>query len=258
MRVSTCVAGVLVAAAPASGGVLIGVSSGHALYEVDTQTGATTRIGTVSSNVHIPAGLAYDRVSDTVYLSSSSGIDNSLYTLDVATGVATLVGRFGPNQFTMHGLEFDDSTGTLYGGSTFGDLCRIDPITGAATPLGPFGGPGFLQLGYDPSSDTLYGDFGGILHIVNRQNGVRTPIGPLAGPPWLSAIAYNRDDGLMYALSNIADELYTMNLATGAVSRVGSTGPGENLLGLVYIPAPGTLVVVGVGVATARSGRRRR
>lgn len=254
MRYLEVVSTWLLGTAPALGGVMIAVSSGHGLYEIDAATGAKTRIGTVSSNVHTPAGLAYDRATDTAYI-CSTGLDDAVYTLDVGTGVATLVGAFGSSSFLMHGMEFDDSTGTLYGGSS-GTLYRIDRNNGHATPVGSQSGVGNLRLGYQPYSDTLYGIYGNVLQVVDRQTGVRTPIGPLAGPTNTSAMAFSRDDGQMYVLDNLSDALYTVNLTTGAASLVGSTGGGENLLGLAYIPSPGTLLALGLGAVAAN--RRTR
>ena len=50
---------------------LIAVDSSRALYEIDMNTGAKTQIGTVSTNASTTAGLAYDRATGTVYLTST-------------------------------------------------------------------------------------------------------------------------------------------------------------------------------------------
>src|SRR5688572_6008934 len=113
---------VLSAVALATGGSafaadrLIAVDSSRAIYEIDRATGVKTQIGTVSSNAPSPAGLAYDRANDILYVTSSSS--DSLYTMDLDTGAATLVGPYGDASLVMHGMEYDDSTGTLYGAST--------------------------------------------------------------------------------------------------------------------------------------------
>jgi hypothetical protein len=61
-------------------------------------------------------------------------------------------------------------------------------------------------------------------------------------------------------VDNSTDVLYTINLATGAATAVGSTGSG-NLLGLMYydpIPEPGTMLALGVGLAAVARRRRKK
>jgi len=75
-------------------------------------------------------------------------------------------------------------------------------------------------------------------------------IGPLNGPTNPNGVAFNRDNGLMYMVDNSTDNLYTINLLTGAATLIGSTGSG-NLLGLVYIPVPepASVALLGLGGA---------
>jgi hypothetical protein len=66
----------------------------------------------------------------------------------------------------------------------------------------------------------------------------------------------------MFLLDNNTDSLYSLNLTTGSATRVGSTGPGGNLLGLDYLPGaavpePGTLALLGLGVAGLAAARGR-
>lgn len=229
----------LALAALASSGVaqrMIACDSSRVLSEIDITTGAKTAIGTISVNAGTTAGLAYDRASQTMYLTSTG--NDSLYTLDITTGTATLVGAYGDSAIVMHGLEWDSSTGTLYGESSHnGGLYSISTVTGVATLIGTSGLTGFTNLGFDSANNVMYATNGGTdsLYTMNLGSGAATLVGALNGPTNPNGVAFNSDDGTMYLVDNSTDTLYSINLATGAATVIGSTGTG-NLLGLAYIP----------------------
>ncbi len=240
-------------------GRLIGVDSSRALFEIDMATGAKTQIGTVSSNAGTTGGLAYDRVSDTLYLSSTS--NDSVYRLNLATGNATLIGTYGPD-VVMHGIEWDSSTNTLYAASsTPNSFYTVNTSTGAATLVGSIGLTSFNNLGYDSTNDVMYMTNGGTdnLYRIDRSTGATTLVGGLLASSNPNGMTYNADNGVMYMVDNTTDTLYSLNLQTGAANAIGSTGTG-NLLGLVYvnpIPEPATMLAMAAGLA-ALVGRRRK
>lgn len=244
-------------------GRLIAVDSSRALYEIDMATGAKTQIGTVSANAGTTGGLAYDRVNNVMYLTSTS-LD-SLFTLDINTGAATLVGAYGDASIVMHGLEWDSSTNTLYGASGVAannNLYTLNTSTGAATLVGNIGLGAFNNLGYNSDTNVMYLTQTGTdsLYTIDRASAVPTLIGPLgAGSTNPHGLAYNFDNDTMYLIDSSADNLYTLNLATGAATLVGSTGTG-NLLGLAYVnpvPEPATLAALGLGVVAILKRRKK-
>jgi DNA-binding beta-propeller fold protein YncE len=235
-------AALALAAGTAAQDRLIAVDSARAVYEINMATGEKTQIGTVSSNAGTTAGLAYDRATGTMYLTSTG--NDSLYTLDLTTFEATLVGPYDPltPAIVMHGLEFDDSTGTLYAASSHnGGLYTINTTTGAATLVGSSGLTSFTNLGYDPTTNVMYGTNSGTdsFYLVDRATGAMTLIGPLTGPTNPNGLAYNTTDNKLYLVDNSTDILYTINLTTGGANAIGPTGTG-NLLGLAFIPETST------------------
>jgi len=236
---------------PARAGQLIAIDSTRILYEIDPATGAKTQIAIVSSFVGTAAGLARDPSSGTIYLTSAT--TDTLYTLDVGTGIPTVIGGYGTTSVVMHGLEWDSTQNTLWGGSG-GNLWHINPANGFASLVGLSGLSAFMNLGYVPGADVLYGTNNGTdnLYQVNRNTGTVTLVGPLMGGATNpSALAYDTDNSVLYMLDANNDSLYTVDPATGAATLVGPHGPSD-LLGLVYIPGtpPHTPFCFGDGTGT--------
>lgn len=245
-------------------GTLFAVDSNRNVYQINAATGAATLAGVAPPEVGVPAGLAFDPATQTVYLTSTNF--DSLYRYDLLTSTAILIGPYGViPDFVMHGLEFDTSTGTLYGASTHdGGVYTINTATGTATLVGLTGqttNP--TNLVHDPFGNVMYATSSNTdsFYSVNRATGALTLIGALGGPTNPNGLAFNTDDGLIYLVDNNTDSLYTINPATGAATLIGATGT-DNLLGLVFIPVPepttwATASAIGLA-GLFLCGRRRR
>jgi hypothetical protein len=119
------------------------------------------------------------------------GLFGDLYSIDPKTGLATLTGSTGLNQFLWTSLA-RDSQGKLF--SAYGrfdhpiEVYELDPFTGQATFVCQTNLNGIGALAFGPG-DVLY-----------ALQDTTTPVG--GGP----------------------DDLYTIDLATGATARIGATG----------------------------------
>lgn len=149
------------------------------------------------------SGLTFQPGTSTLFASSGTQDGGRLFTLDTATGAATLLGPTGFR--AVPGLEFGPG-GVLYGsadvaGGEANGLIAINPVTGQGTLVGLYGsvGPTVIDdisgLAFDPTTRSLYGS---------------------TGP----------------AFDGTPGDLFTINLATGLATRVGSlteAGTGAGL-----------------------------
>ena len=142
-----------------------------------------------------------------------NSFDGVLYDVDIATGAATNPRSTGTGVNSLTGITFGPS-GTLYGLTTFAgtpgnSLVTIDPVTGSSTSIG-FTGLVVAEgdLAFDPISGVLFG----MQHVpIDRQ-------------------------------------LFTMNVATGAGTVVGSLGGTETIEPSAMTFAPdGTLYILDTG-----------
>ena len=105
-------------------------------------------------------------------------------------------------------------------------LYTIDSDTGASALIGPYGVGGVLAQAFGPDG-LLYAMFNAgspLAHLatVNTQTGAATPIGAATGVA-LQAMAFGAD-GTLYAGSFTTNNLYKVDLSTGAPTLIGSLG----------------------------------
>lgn len=140
--------------------------------------------------------------SGTCTLFGSEAADESrqFFRIDPQTGEGTLIGDPGQG---VTGLAFQPSTGVLYGATAVidinsptvssidpGHLITIDPVTGDGTDVGSFG-------------------------LIGGSDGNIT----------LADLAFDPATGVLYGWrAGNAGDLYTVNLETGAATKVGESG----------------------------------
>jgi hypothetical protein len=125
-----------------------------------------------------------------------------------------------------------------------GWLLTIDPLTGAATPVGPTGimgdaGPSVPSLAVK-STGEIYtmsaSSFNAALYTIDASNGAATFLA-FTGLSSPDGIAFNGGD-VLYAVAN-SNNLYTVDAATGAPTWIGPTGFSTK--DIAFDPTDGTL-----------------
>ena len=244
-----------------------------------------TTIGAAGGGERL-SGLDYQPGTNTLFASSGFGGPNpgSLFTVDADTGMATLVGT-GTGFDSVPGIAFNNS-GTLFGSAadaSFGDtLITIDPVSGAGTVVGSFGGgfEGIDGIAFDPTSDTLYG-IGGPgfdqLFTIDTTTGAATLLGslteagtgdPLPGADFFAGLTFDASGNLFASLGAGNGEIAGIDIANLEFTLLGDATPGGGSVSDIAISRAGAAVpepasialwsLIGLGVAGFGVYRVRR
>ena len=124
-------------------------------------------------------------------------------------------------------------------------LYVVDSGTGASTLVGPYGVTGVLAQAFSPDGSlyAIYNSGSASAHLatVDIHTGAATPIGSPAGVP-LEAMAF-APDGTLYAGNFNTNNLYTINLSTGAPTLVGALG-FTGIMDMDWDPANSTMYAI--------------
>jgi Domain of unknown function (DUF4394)/PEP-CTERM motif len=250
-----------------------GVSAGTTLVSFDSSTP-----GTINSSVAI-SGVTGSVVSIDVrpatgelYALSSN---SQLYTINRTTGVATLVATVSTPVSGNATIDFNPTVDRIRIVSDSGQNLRVNPTTGAATVDGSIAfAAGDSNAGDVPnvhgiaytnsfagSTATTLFDFelgNNILATQNPpNNGTLNTVGNLGVTGLLGFDIFyfgNQAFGSTFA------SLYSINLVTGAASLIGAFAPNLRITDIAAagIPEPGTVALLGLGMAGLLAGTRRR
>lgn len=239
---------------PTPNGSLLTLALSGNLNSIDPVSGVTSLIGPTGladcMSPVSPCGLrsAADlgELGGTVYATDFS---NNLYTVNTATGIATLIGPTGIPAFTANpNIPNPDGTFNIVDYTLFGaggilyatfDVATIDFSSFTITPVVP---PNLYQ--------------------INPGTGFAT----LTAPTALSLSAAVNVDGTVYAFNAALNQVVTLDLTNGQTSFVSNLEPAAGLilgaspvpLGAPPVPEPGSISLVGVGVAILVVCRRYR
>jgi hypothetical protein len=276
-------------AAPASAGILVYVVNGEQFGSVDLGTGAFNPIG--PGTPQGADGLVPGPNGSLFTLTFSGDLDS----INPATGVLSRIGATGladcSTLTSPCGPTSSDAIaalgGTIYATDFNNDLYTVNPLTGAATLIGATGIPAvtFIPDATIPGGDTfdgfdeslfsaggnLYATFDTIniepnpftvtpiispdLYEINPLTGHAT----LIGPTTLTLGAAVNVDGTIYAFENMNSQVLALDVANGGTSFVSNFDPAAGIIdGAAQTPEPASIMLVGIGVATAAIVRRRR
>src|SRR5579863_4983399 len=192
---------------------------------VDLNTGVFTSLGSLGQT---PAGLG---VADGELFATSYG-NGTLYQVNPANGSLTQIGN--PSGIFYSG-GFGSTTSGLYAlaGSSDLELYSINPLTGAATPIGLTG----ISLGpwrdLSANSGTLYYGNGADLYTLNTSTGAGTLVGPFGNGAQIGALV--TVGGVLYGGDEGNASIDTINTSTGAATILPGT-PVSDIWGLAPDP----------------------
>jgi hypothetical protein len=200
-------------------------------YLVHTSPPSTSVAGTATPHL---SGLARQPGTRTYFASGGMSDGGNIYTLNPSGAVLV-----GPSGFAaVSGLAWNGAGTALYGTVTVSiladGLVQINPLTGAATLIGPMGGGvgGIDALGFDPTTGTLYGSTGfffdgspGDEIVINPATGAASKTGVMSPTPTCTVAGMTfSDTGTGYISigcgAGSGGDVYTWNPATNSISLV--------------------------------------
>lgn len=265
--------------------VVVGTTLQNFLITWDSANPAQIQTGVAMQGLmpnEVIVGLDARPANNQVYGVGSFG---HLYSLNTTTGQATQVGSgsFNPAlNGSQFGTDWNPVTDQLRIVSNARQNLVVSPTgvvtaqTNVAAQAGDEGAqsaPNIVHLAYNnntagATTTTLYGIDTGrdrLVTFANPSNGQFTTVGPLGfDATELGGFDISGSSGIAYAtFTNAAQSrttFGTLNLTSGAFTPIGEVGGGNILTGMTIIPgaipAPASLVLIGLGAITMR--RRNR
>jgi hypothetical protein len=183
-----------------------------------------------------------------------TSVEGSLFTVDTTYARGTFVGSLGLCDGATE-IEFSNVSRRAFAQCRDGAFAGFEFDIGNAAAIGGVIGNGAAFTGLEAVGATWYGtaihDPGGLseLRILDPFTGASTLVGPTGVGP-ISGLAYDKANRTMYAIAGGPGpaDLYTIDLDTGTVAVVGSTGIQA---GSLEFGPDGRLYAGGTGSASA-------
>jgi hypothetical protein len=273
---------------PASADTMVYVVNGQQFGTVNLGTGAFQQSG--PGTPEGADGLVPGPNGSLITLAFSGSLDS----INPATGAVSVIGATGLADCSTPASPCGPTAantlgrlgGTIYATDLNNDLYTVNPLTGAATLIGPTGIPAVPSRPDSTNPDgtfnafdstlfsaggNLYATFDAItinpspftvtpvispdLYQINPVTGHATLIGPTA----LTLGAAADVNGTVYAFIDMSSEVVTLNLANGNTSFVSNFDPAAGVIdGAAPVPEPASIGLAGIGIAAFIVCRRRR
>jgi len=212
------------------------------IFQIDTETGVATLIGTPENTGNGLSDITFDPVSGILFAMHGAATRGAeLLTLDTNSG-AVLSRAILNNPFNAllgsDALAFD-SFGTLFaGGWNNGRLLTLNPATAEVlSDLNVTGGTDrnhLSDLAIDPTTGLLWASRGnnspGLIMVVDPSNGVATFLLNLNIIAPITAITFDADGTLYGSLQG--NQLVRIDKVTGVVTSIGTGFGGPKISGL--------------------------
>lgn len=217
------------------------------LLTIDPATGDSSALGGWGSLSAFPSiyAMAYDPIDETMYAVDSA--NDQLLSIDLATGAGTAIGDahamnaggFGLGEGmlnnTIRAMTYDPVSRTLVGvDPAAGQFFTLDTQTGEAVGIGSPDAnfPAIDGLTIDPVNQIAYAyaPSGNEFIAVDLSTGQITSMDHIdiysGGFYSVHSLAFNPDDGLIYAVDLVNDQLLSIdpNAIDGDISAVGPWG----------------------------------
>ena len=180
------------------------------------------------------------------------GSTSRLYLLDAITGAATQIGPVFPTALTgtRFGVDFNPTVDRIRVVSDTGQNLRINPLNGAIAGVDGALNPGVPAVAGVAYTNNVDGAGATVLYDIDAttdqlllqnppNNGTLVPVGAL-GVNASSDLAFDISplDNTAFAALNVGgvSGLYTINLASGAATSIGTIGTGTVINGLAAMP----------------------
>lgn len=269
-------------------GITGSLAGGNLVSFDSANPGASNNIGALSGVVagHGVRGIDFRPATGELFAISTSGSAAQLYTVNLLNGALTTVGSgftLGTTSSTRISMDFNPSVDRIRIVTGDGQNFRANPDNGAlvlqdgnlvydANDSGAGFSPLISGIAYTNnipggSPTTLYGyDFvrdvivtiGGVNGVPGPNGGALFTVGASGFVSSTGGMGFDISGatGTAYLTDAISgpDQLYTVNLATGAATQAGLIG--ADILDIAVLPAPGALALM--GLAGAFASRRRR
>ena len=207
-----------------------GGAGGGELLTINSTTGAASFVGTVASQSVIATAIS--PTGDLYATGFSGGSAWSLFRIDPTNGNSVVQGPMpvlaGGFADAFHGLEFDIA-GNLYGVSRqTGTIVELNPATGALISTVTVTNIDFTGMAREPGTNNIYmSTVDGFLFIFDPGTG-QVNFSDSTGVNFVSDLTFDLG-GNLYLVQGpaaVPNQLYSVNLTTGAATPIGNLGTG--------------------------------